>query len=213
MKKQRIEWIDASKGILIFLVIFGHLNATEWFPQLDFSIKWVYTFHMAAFFVLSGMVYSGKESFRQYLGKKIKTLLVPYTIFSVLGLAKAVIQLVRGNVSALVESLYDVYIMGNGLWFLIVLFFVELIAFFIYKTKVNRFAVVVISAVIAFLYYRYINVALPFKLDMAILSFQFFAIGVSVQKLIGGVQPIRKNQDHYYRHFVCGNINCNLVLL
>lgn len=78
MKKQRIEWVDIGKGILIILVIFGHLNAAKWFPKLDGIIKWIYTFHMMAFFILSGIVFNIKCGFKEFIVTKLKTLMVPF---------------------------------------------------------------------------------------------------------------------------------------
>lgn len=47
---KRIEWCDIYKGIMIILVVIGH--ATGQFNS------WIYQFHMAAFFFISG--YSGR---------------------------------------------------------------------------------------------------------------------------------------------------------
>ena len=67
---KRIEWIDTAKGIGLILVILGHLH-------IPFMTTWIYLFHMPLFFFLSGLVYSGgKYTWKQYLIKKAKSLLV-----------------------------------------------------------------------------------------------------------------------------------------
>ena len=50
-KKNRISWCDIYKGIVIILVVVGH--ATGKFNQ------YIYQFHMAAFFLISG--YTGNS--------------------------------------------------------------------------------------------------------------------------------------------------------
>ncbi|WEG14674.1 acyltransferase family protein [Pullulanibacillus sp. KACC 23026] len=58
MTSKRIEWFDNSKGILIFLVVFGHL--IESYRQIhgNQTILWlyntIYTFHMPLFIIISG---------------------------------------------------------------------------------------------------------------------------------------------------------------
>ena len=48
--KNRINWIDISKGIAIVLVIIGHLNV-KWFPNIGIIIDEIYSFHMPLFFI------------------------------------------------------------------------------------------------------------------------------------------------------------------
>ena len=49
MKKDRIILIDIAKAITIFLVIWGHISTGS---ALE---KFLYSFHMPLFFVISGM--------------------------------------------------------------------------------------------------------------------------------------------------------------
>ncbi|WP_261379745.1 acyltransferase family protein [Bacillus licheniformis] len=77
--QKRIEWIDVSKGVGIILVVLGHTPTPDWLKTFIFA------FHMPLFFFLSGLVYhDGNMTFTSFLLKKIKTLLLPYFIFSVL---------------------------------------------------------------------------------------------------------------------------------
>lgn len=136
MTKGRIEWIDVAKGTLILLVVFGHLNATKWFPQLDGTIKWIYTFHMMAFFMLSGMVFNSNKNFKFFLINKCKTLLIPYVIFSVLGLLGIVRQFLNNkDLFDFAANIVRTYFYGEGMWFLCSLFIVEVIAYFLAKIK------------------------------------------------------------------------------
>lgn len=70
--KNRIEWIDTAKGLGLIFVILGHLHT----PYIS---SWVYLFHMPLFFFLSGVTFSGgKYTFKQFIVKRLKTLVIPY---------------------------------------------------------------------------------------------------------------------------------------
>ncbi|MFR2717791.1 MAG: acyltransferase family protein [Ruminococcus sp.] len=73
MMKKRIEWIDLTKGIAIFMMIAGHIALLPWEPYG----KIIFSVHMPLFFILSG--YTSKREFSLgYLKKLWNSLLVPY---------------------------------------------------------------------------------------------------------------------------------------
>lgn len=82
----RTGWIDSWRGILILLVVVGHIIGMSYhFANIECQktmgmlYKLIYSFHMPAFFLLAGMTWSGQpDGFRAYLEKKIKRLAVPY---------------------------------------------------------------------------------------------------------------------------------------
>ncbi len=79
-QKGRIEWCDVYKGIVIILVVLGH--ATGMFNL------YIYQFHMAAFFFISG--YTGRmreHSLLEEFIRKLYKLLIPYYGISIAGLA------------------------------------------------------------------------------------------------------------------------------
>lgn len=51
MTKERIVYIDTAKTICIFLMVVGHWTSN------DMLIKYIYSFHMPALFVISGFIY------------------------------------------------------------------------------------------------------------------------------------------------------------
>lgn len=55
--KERIEYIDIAKGIGILLVIAGHL-----FAYRGPISRWIFSFHMPLFFILSGICYKMNSS-------------------------------------------------------------------------------------------------------------------------------------------------------
>lgn len=61
---RRNHLIDAIKGLLILLVIIGHFLPGT---LSDNPVRYViYSFHMPAFFYISGMLYSGRTSLKDY---------------------------------------------------------------------------------------------------------------------------------------------------
>ena len=75
--KNRIEWLDIYKGIMIVLVVVGH--ATSLFNS------WIYQFHMAAFFFASGYVFNIKNKNKSFLvAKKICSVLLPFFLISII---------------------------------------------------------------------------------------------------------------------------------
>ncbi|MDO5455986.1 MAG: acyltransferase family protein [Eubacteriales bacterium] len=83
-KKPRIEMIDIAKAITIVLVILGHTTGNLETPMYR---RMLYTFHMPLFFFLAGMSIKPKalrtfEDWKNYIGKNVLSLIVPYIIFA-----------------------------------------------------------------------------------------------------------------------------------
>lgn len=141
-KRGRITWIDVAKGIGIVLVSFGHLpngdGQSVWLPALAVPIWVIYLFHMPFFYFLGGFTLNSNKPFGQFLRRRVLTLLVPYYIFSLYFLAKPVAMLLKGSLATTFRSAHDydlgwqvvdVFIMGNGLWFLWAFFIGEVITY------------------------------------------------------------------------------------
>jgi fucose 4-O-acetylase-like acetyltransferase len=88
---KRIAWLDASRGILIILVVVGHAIGGLQGAGLTASngifsdiYYFIYTFHMAAFFVLSGMLArpSVIKNEKTFFINSIKHILYPYFLYS-----------------------------------------------------------------------------------------------------------------------------------
>lgn len=116
-EEKREPWIDVLKGIGVILVVIGHIS-------LDNGISnWIYTFHMPMFFALSGYLWSRSAKntgIKEFLLKRIKTILWPFILFRILLVVYWIV----------VESHFRSLDLGP-IWFLIVLFVVEIVAFFL----------------------------------------------------------------------------------
>lgn len=73
----RVESIDGLKGIGILFMVLGHMHFGKMFNH------YVYTFHMPLFFLISGYLYKKPELLMKAVGRKAKSLLIPYFSFGI----------------------------------------------------------------------------------------------------------------------------------
>lgn len=93
---KRIQYIDIAKGILIILVVIGHVINFNTLPTRLLKV-WIYSFHIPAFFIISGILINKSNlvntSFDVFLKKKILRLIAPYIFFELTtGLLQMVIN-------------------------------------------------------------------------------------------------------------------------
>ena len=87
----RLDWIDAWKGVLIVLVVAGHVcgglsHVCEGWAKAACEIcyKMIYFFHMPAFFWIAGLCWRTRDdSFAAFAKRRARRLLVPYAVFGV----------------------------------------------------------------------------------------------------------------------------------
>lgn len=186
MKQQRIDYIDFAKGIGIILVLLGHTYFLPVYPQ-----GFIYSFHMPMFFVLSGLVFSTKKPFGEFVNKKAKTLLIPY--ISVVPIYVAFFTLkdyLQNKEFTLFKNLVGIFFQNKGyvyaMWFFVVLFVTEVLFYGIVRlTKDKTPVIVFISALIAVcgvVYFKTLNYFLVWELQILFVSVPFFAIGYLFKK-------------------------------
>ena len=71
--KSRIEFFDFAKGIAILSIIIGHLG-------LDSINRFVFTYHVPVFFIISGCFISKKSNVYNFAKNKFKRLMIPYFV-------------------------------------------------------------------------------------------------------------------------------------
>lgn len=123
----RIIWADALRGLLILIVVLGHsLQHGDYENRLSWNI--IYSFHMAAFFVVSGYV-GYKEHYKtSSLIDKARQLLLPFLSWTVLE------TMINGSgFSRIVNVFLDP---DSSYWFVYVLYVIlSLFIFIIYFSK------------------------------------------------------------------------------
>lgn len=196
-KSTRLEYIDIAKGIGLILVVFGHLFSYN--GELSIII---FSFHMPLFFFISGYCFCPHKynDFESFLVKKVKHLVIPYLIFSTLGfVVSLIIPSWRKGLStySLVEVFFNTQpesLHVGQIWFLICLFWVEILAYWIYKfffSGKNAFVITLSLIVFALIGYNiaklgtglFIYGRFPFKLDTALSALVFYFAGFYFRKL------------------------------
>ena len=130
LNKERLHWVDAAKGILIVLVAMVHIVGRA--EELDIScaaigvitiIGGIFCFRMPAFFILAGFWGKYDISFRDFLVRNAKGLLLPLLVFSYLGgvLHEISYEMLKGsyNAGALEWPFLD---LSLDYWFVLALF-------------------------------------------------------------------------------------------
>ena len=211
--KARNLYIDVMKGLLITLVVIGHL------PYFDYdsrTLTLIYSFHMHAFLIIGGILSHVNEDTKlsTIIIKRIKGTLVPYLIFYIISLIiipspsmeqklKAVIVVFRGIGD-------PVNAINLPLWFLTFYFVAmtlfEMIECFAYKIKISIYgknhendnekygfvatlSFIIISFIIfvSFLYARiYRMPRIPFNVEIAGFCLGFIFLG----KILGKYVPL-----------------------
>lgn len=101
----RVKWIDIAKGITIIFVVMGH-TIQAYCQDLDILFKIIYSFHMPAFFIISGLTFSWNGNLWEYTKKKTKVLLIPYVSFvAVTILYDIFVAILKGNLSVFVGAI------------------------------------------------------------------------------------------------------------
>lgn len=190
LTNKRIDYIDLVKGIAIFLMIFAHCYeqlTDEIALNIGLSLV-ISSFHMPIFFIASGFLFNPKKvkSFGEFLKKLSKSILAPYASFTALDISFDFMQkIVLHNDSIdLANSIKDSLLQNhyNKLWFMMVLFFVQIAAYFVCKLKTKGIlSVFALCIVLAFAYDRFVGVDLPLTIDLVPLGLSFFLIGYVIK--------------------------------
>lgn len=67
--RERVLCLDYAKGLLIILVVLGHVM-----PENALTHSWIYSWHMPAFFVLNGILLSYIQYVKNVCGGDFKEL-------------------------------------------------------------------------------------------------------------------------------------------
>jgi len=197
MKQKRIEWIDIFRGLLIYLVVLGHCNNME-------SLFWIYSFHMSAFFIISGYTIDfEKYDLVDFIKHKFKKLIIPFISINILfwftHLLISKIGLHTFLFSVPFEAKTLLYFFkylwtidfGAATWFLYILFLASIILKFLYdilKRKSSKYIdikMLIITFISYLLFYMlfYSNKeAAAYNLDLVPMAMFFITSGICLVK-------------------------------
>ena len=74
MANNRIEYIDTAKGLCMLLIVASHVGISDPWPG-------AYSVRVILFFVLSGFFFSAKQTPKDFLQKKVRTILWPFVFW------------------------------------------------------------------------------------------------------------------------------------
>lgn len=179
--KNRIEWIDNLKGFGIILMVWGHF-----YPPLGIK-EWIYSFHMPLFFFLSGYL-RNKRSINQTFKQKSSTILKPYLIAAAWSFP---IGFIRDPLFGISSSFLDhikQFLFWDGtvgwnspIWFLLVLFLVEVTYVAVDNFKLNTTISVLIIWILGLFIYK-AELILPFGLHLVTWVIIYYHVGVILRK-------------------------------
>lgn len=181
MTAKRMDWIDTAKGIGIFLVVWGHFYASDTLKIV------IYGFHMPLFLFLSGYLYKQKDiGFLPFLRKKSKHLLVPFFLFQTVtflvvnGLSLVGSHKLYESQIALLTHFF--YLDGDvgfntPLWFLVVLFFVEILFYLFMRLKKGKWLVIIVFFALALLFSEQEGMRIFLGFQILPLSWLFYYLG------------------------------------
>lgn len=185
---KRIEWIDTAKGLAIILVVYGHalegvfynvgMNVQSYTIQHTF----IYAFHMPLFFILSGVFLSDwlKRSPTIALKQKVKTLLIPYIIWSIIQGAFMLLAHSSSITKIGWKRLLTIPINPiDQFWFIYVLFFALIVYYLIYNYILKSTFEMLILSFITVIITSFISTWQFYNLGIA---FFFLSIGAFVKR-------------------------------
>ena len=142
---KRVKWIDVAKYFGMFFIYLGHFGTVA-----GKAYPWVFSFHVAFFFFLSGCVENyNKKNMIENIWNKIVTLVIPFFFFGILSLIIRAINLdslenIRENLLVLIKGgIRNQINVGAALWFFTCLFVVEMMFMVIKKIKCKPLILVV----------------------------------------------------------------------
>lgn len=178
MSEQHIVWIDALKGFGIVLVTFGHLS-----PWLPIETH-IYSFHMCLFFFISGFLFEQRDSFKLFVKKKYRSILIPFLVWDILA---SMVALAFGE--GLKNTITRLFLINGSLcwnapiWFLLILFITEILYAFIMKANDSQYMIIVILICSVILWIIYGSFSFTLKLNLLPLAMFFYAFGDIIHRV------------------------------
>lgn len=180
--RRKIEWIDNLKGLAIIAVVIGHM-ATP-------LSKFIYSWHIPLFFYISGILIQKERNLGESWKRDFKKLILPYFLFSLLGLAAEYLKrwlfpgavFVNGSANLKEELVGIFWYMdyshlhqyGFVLWFLPALFWAKNVYLWLIQKFNNQYVVSVLCFLLLIISNN-IGI-LPFGIDKAMIGLFFLSL-------------------------------------
>lgn len=184
---KRIEWIDMAKVLTMFLVIFDHLGLRDNSVHL-----WVWSYHLPAFFLLSGIFYKPLP-LKEQVKKDIYRLLLPVVLWYAIGLvswqAFSTWYFHKDTFASEYLSTLISFINGTSMgfgWFMVCLFWIRIELNILCRTIlcIRLCVALVVMPLMAWSITMYGNISLPYYIVNSLMAFPFFYIGYALSDQI-----------------------------
>ena len=184
--KERNPNIDTARGIAIFLVIIGHCIS-----EVDNPInRFILSFHMPLFFVISGMLMSNNQpqlNFLQYFHIEAKRLLLPQVLLGFLFYLYFAFYSAISSGTLELFAPYQLFLRIISPWFLIVMFGVTLIAYYYRKYIADSLIMTIIFnafIILLTIYLQYKSITNPYlcNLNIVPMAWLFYILGSIFKK-------------------------------
>lgn len=183
MNNSRIEFIDLAKGICITLVVLFHCNI---------EVPYLHYIRMPLYFILSGLFFKPYNGFVDFLKRKINKILVPFLFFYLLSYAiyftvSHFFPNVRfsSEISQFffLDPWYSRICFNNPLWFLLSLFWCNIL-YFIIQTISSKSVVQLLLSILCVVFYEVIrnDVFLPLYLGRTLSYLPYFFVGTVIKR-------------------------------
>lgn len=209
--RSRLPSIDIARFFAIVLVFYGHLVEQfmdVWHDQLSFidaaagdHYKWVYSFHMPAFFLLAGVVFNSRhlhERVGAYLKRRWTGRVLPYLVFSAV---PAIVSLAgigwfptvdlstwSGYLWGIVDTLRGLPAFAIPLWFLAALVSVEIFHYIVgrWLTTTPRMLAAMVAAYVIGVYLNRWIAFFPtytfWLVNLIPLGYAFYLAGIALRR-------------------------------
>ena len=162
MEQKRIVWLDIARGLAMLGVIYGHV-----LPRTAGFGKWIYSWHMPIFFLITGILLAARDNwrqmtFRELFLKDLKSIMYPYLVFNII---EVIIMSFSLPLKEVLTGVFHFCILDGlqALWFLSALFIARQVFFQLMKRTgrkdvIASFVTLVVIATSLFSYLpRWIN--------------------------------------------------------
>lgn len=230
--KNRIEWIDEFKGLVLLLVCIYHIEQS--FANIDLGMENLSDFRMTSFFFISGVLFSTRRfpKFKDYCAHKAHVLFFPYVALSLLFLLldpvvwnfdlfprapKMLILTTHPVIHNLKEyigwNLAKIFVAGKSsigsgpIWFVFTLFSISLGFYLIQKAaRSNKFiiAIFAIASLAGGWMMSRNHIRLPLGIERDLTTLFFFACGYLCKDFIQKLSQFiaGERKDHLWRIFI-----------
>jgi len=204
-KTERILFIDIARFYGLVLVYYGHAVEQVMNQYNDAALhhyKFIYSFHMPLFFLLSGYIYKDEMlAFGSFLKQRFASRLIPLIFFNVLlilltffftaGVKFVDLSSAKGYGQGIIATILGFPVFNLPTWFLFCLFTVEVIHFFVSPILSSIKKMLIVAACFyigGFLLNSYVQffgtrrmIAFWFAHE-AVVVYAFYLLGIALRK-------------------------------